>query len=195
MPAKKKLSRSKKSLRLADLMHEIRDKHLSRRWTVRLGAVVLLMIGVYMVVNRASDEAPAAASNAAPAKITVAAKPPAAMPATAAPTTRLTAGTSATRPADKRVLAKSDTVTITGCLEQDDETFRLKDTDGEAAPKSRSWKTGFVTKRKATVALAASVPSVLQTHVGQRVSVTGLLVEREMQVQSLRRVAASCAGA
>ena len=32
----------------------------------------------------------------------------------------------------------------------------------------------------------------LPDHVGQKVSVTGTLVDREMQVRSLRRVATSC---
>ena len=33
-------------------------------------------------------------------------------------------------------------VTVTGCLEKSDEGYRLKDTSGVAAPKSRSWKSG-----------------------------------------------------
>jgi hypothetical protein len=33
----------------------------------------------------------------------------------------------------------------------------------------------------------------LRDHVGQRVSVTGMLMDREMQVRSLQRVSSSCA--
>src|SRR5262245_14581456 len=46
-------------------------------------------------------------------------------------------------------------VTITGCLEisTDGDEFRLTDTDGVDVPKSRSWRTGFLKKRKAPVAL------------------------------------------
>jgi tetratricopeptide (TPR) repeat protein len=46
-------------------------------------------------------------------------------------------------------------ITITGCLEVsvDHDEFRLTDTDGVDAPTSRSWKSGFLKKRPATVAL------------------------------------------
>jgi hypothetical protein len=84
-------------------------------------------------------------------------------------------------------------VTISGCLERSDETFRLKDTAGADAPKSRSWKSGFLKKGSASIAVVdASHRLKLPDHVGQRVSVTGSLVDREMQVRSLQRIAASC---
>ena len=84
-------------------------------------------------------------------------------------------------------------VTITGCLERNAETFRLKDTAGASAPKARSWKSGFLKKGSATIAVIDAANRVkLPTHVGQRVSVTGTLVDREMRVRSLQRVATSC---
>jgi hypothetical protein len=42
-------------------------------------------------------------------------------------------------------------VTITGCLERSDATYRLKDTSGAGAPKTRSWKSGFLKKNTATI--------------------------------------------
>jgi hypothetical protein len=86
-------------------------------------------------------------------------------------------------------------VTITGCLERADETtFRLKDTAGEDAPKSRSWKSGFLKKGSASIEVVDAAHRLkLPDHVGQKVSVTGTLVDREMQVRSLQRVATSCA--
>jgi len=88
---------------------------------------------------------------------------------------------------------KAAPVTLSGCLEQTDETFRLKDTTGADAPKSRSWKSGFLKKGSATIALVNAPKKLkLPDHVGQRVSVTGLLVDREMQVRSMQRVSASC---
>jgi hypothetical protein len=85
-------------------------------------------------------------------------------------------------------------VTITGCLERDSDSFRLKDTTGQNAPKARSWKSGFLKKGSASVDVVDAANKVkLPTHVGQRVSVTGMLVDREMQVRSLQRVATSCA--
>jgi hypothetical protein len=84
-------------------------------------------------------------------------------------------------------------VTLSGCLEQSADTFRLKDTTGADAPKARSWKSGFLKKGSASVALVNAPKKLkLPDHVGQRVSVTGMLVDREMQVRSMQRVAASC---
>src|SRR5690606_30702731 len=82
-------------------------------------------------------------------------------------------------------------VTITGCLEisTDGNDFRLADTDGADAPKSRSWRTGFLKKRTAPVALVgAPDPLALENSVGKRVAATGVLASRELQVSSLRVV-------
>jgi cytoskeletal protein RodZ len=88
---------------------------------------------------------------------------------------------------------KSAPVTITGCLERADETFRLKDATGVDAPKSRSWKSGFLKKGSASVEIVDAANELkLPDHVGQRVSVTGTLMDRAMQGRSLQRVAASC---
>lgn len=95
-------------------------------------------------------------------------------------------------PSSNAAVQQSAAVTITGCLERDDETFRLKDTSGLDAPKSRSWKSGFLRKRSATIELVAADRVKLTDHVGERVSVTGMLQDREMQVRSLQRLAASC---
>jgi hypothetical protein len=84
-------------------------------------------------------------------------------------------------------------VTMTGCLERHDETFRLKDTTGVDAPKSRSWKSGFLKKGPASIDVVDAAHKLkLTDHVGQRVTVTGVLVDREMQARSLRRLAPSC---
>ena len=84
-------------------------------------------------------------------------------------------------------------VTITGCLEisTDEESFRLTDTD--ATPKSRSWRTGFLKKRSATVDLVAPSDTLtLQRQVGRRVAATGVLTSRELKVSAVRVVGASC---
>jgi hypothetical protein len=88
---------------------------------------------------------------------------------------------------------KSAPVTITGCLERSDETFRLKDTMGVNAPKSRSWRSAFLRKSSASIDVVDAPTRLnLPDHVGQRVSVTGTLVDREMHVRSLQRVGALC---
>ena len=86
-------------------------------------------------------------------------------------------------------------VTITGCLEVsvDQDEFRLTDTEGVDAPKSRSWRTGFLKKRSAPVALVEPPDRLaLQTHVGRRVSATGLLTSHDLKVSALRVVGPSC---
>ena len=84
-------------------------------------------------------------------------------------------------------------VTIEGCLERADDTFRLTDTAGTNAPRSRSWKSGFLKKRPAAIEVRDSVKRVnLASHVGQRVSVTGTLVDRQMRVGSLQPISLSC---
>jgi hypothetical protein len=84
-------------------------------------------------------------------------------------------------------------VTITGCLEQKDDAYRLKDTEGDDVPKARSWKSGFLRKAPSAIAVIdASNRVKLSTHVGERISVTGVLIDREMKVRSLRKVAAAC---
>ena len=100
---------------------------------------------------------------------------------------------SATSTGGSSSAAKAVPVTITGCVERDNDTFRLKDTAGADAPKSRSWKSGFLKKGQAKIELVdAAHAANLASQVGRRVSVTGMLGDREMQVRSVRRVAASC---
>ena len=87
------------------------------------------------------------------------------------------------------------TVTIIGCLEGsvNERRFRLTDTDGVGAPKSRSWRTGFLKKHSNSVALVDPPdPHALQTQVGQRVAATGLLTNSELRMTSLRTISARC---
>jgi hypothetical protein len=82
--------------------------------------------------------------------------------------------------------------TITGCLEQDDANFKLTDTTGVDAPQSRSWKSGFIKKHAASVeVIDAAQRWHLSSHVGERVTISGTLLDRELKIRSLQRVA-SC---
>ena len=93
----------------------------------------------------------------------------------------------------QKASADQSPVTVTGCLEMNNDSFRLKNTSGTNAPKARSWKSGFLKKNPASIEVVDAANRVqLPTHVGQRVVVTGTIVDREMQVRSLRRVAISC---
>ena len=137
-----------------------------------------------------SSTRPAARKPAAPANAR-----PAASAATTSPVpvkSDMTTVVSAPAPRQQED-APLDVVTISGCLEQDDERFRLKDTSGDDAPKGRSWKSGFMRRSSSTIdVIDQANRHHLPTYVGQRVSVTGTLVEREMQVRSVRIVAISC---
>jgi hypothetical protein len=121
----------------------------------------------------------------APAAAAVAARTPAAEPTAASARSRESA-TKAPEPT-------SAPVTITGCLERADETFRLRDATGVDAPRSRSWKSGFLKKGSASIEIVDAANGLkLPDHVGQRVSVTGTLMDRAIQGRSLQRVAGSC---
>lgn len=139
---------------------------------------------------------------AAPPRKPTAAKPAAPDAATAdapagdAPGANTAAGTTATAGIVAPVSAQvqeSEAVTLTGCLVRDDEMFRLKDPIGAEAPKSRSWKSGFLRKRPASVDIIDPANSLrLTNYIGERVTVTGLLDDREMRVRSLRPASGSC---
>jgi hypothetical protein len=153
----------------------------------RFSAVVIIAMVVVSVVAGAMVIAARA-----PSPKTSASKTPSANAASAtkpgADTTLDTAESGANAPAPKPAA-----VTMTGCLERHDETFRLKDTTGADAPKSRSWKSGFLKKGAASIDVVDAANKLkLTSHVGQRVTVTGVLVDREMQARSLRRLAPSC---
>lgn len=82
--------------------------------------------------------------------------------------------------------------TIAGCLERNDDSFWLKDTSGADAPKSRSWKSGFLRKKSSTVAVSdKGATNRLAAYVGRRIETTGVLVDREMRIKTLR-VLGSC---
>jgi len=82
---------------------------------------------------------------------------------------------------------------VSGCLEEENGLFRLKDTDGEHAPKSRSWKSGFIKKGSAKIdVFDAGNRFKLMSHLGYRVSVSGNLIDREMHARSVRVSSERC---
>jgi hypothetical protein len=203
MPLKKSI-RSKKSLRLNALTRLKKYTRLTGR--IGAGTIALVVIGLIAAamligarqpsqpVDHASEvtqpERAANQTGARQAAMTAIAGRGAAQKFDANPEG---ANASAMESAAKGPAPKSAPVTITGCLERADETFRLKDTAGVDAPKSRSWKSGFLKKGSASIEVVDAANRLrLPDQVGRRVSVTGTLVDREMRVRSLQRVAASC---
>jgi hypothetical protein len=155
---------------------------------VAVGA--MLSAALHTGVSTTSSVAENQSTRPAPAVARIATRSAAREPVAASTPSAKTAP----RPAAVEQVAEQEApVTITGCLEQDDETFRLKNTSGDQAPKARSWKSGFLKKNSAAIEVVDVSNKVqLPSHVGQRVVVTGMLVDREMQVRSLRRVATTC---
>lgn len=147
----------------------------------RAAAVFVVLIFVAAAMLMASRE-PAPNANATAAAATANDKTEAAAATTAAASTAGIARTTAGM--------VSAPVAITGCLEQKDDAFRLKNTEGDDAPKARSWKSGFLKKGSATVAVTDATSNHLKlgSHVGQRVTVTGTLIDREMNAKTLKNL-------
>lgn len=157
-----------------------------------ISAAVVCVMGaaIVLAVYQSPDSSDVSMTHRkAEATIAGSARTPAALPTDAA------ADLSAVDPAvvDPTPDPKSVPVTITGCLERSDESFRLKDATGAGAPRARSWKSGFLKKGPAPIEIVDSSKRLnLKTQVGRRVSVTGTLIDRELHVRSLQRVGASC---
>ena len=157
---------------------------------VSLIAICILAAAILVAVTSSDHPAVVTAAAvipapAAPVRPVTAPKPPAIDPQPA--------GTSGT-PASNQAAPTAKPVTITGCLQRDGQSFRLTDTEGTQAPKSRSWKSGFLKKGNASVAvLDASKRLNVAGHVGERVGVTGVLSGHSMQARSISRVAKKCA--
>ena len=186
--------RMKKVMRPKKARTNVRARvtHALRTMSTRTMVIgVLCFLGAAMLIGAAtSDVRPEAAAPHPQSRATASTAPASAASLQVAANNDAAAATES--PA-KAVEPKAAPVTITGCLERDAETFRLKDTSGDNAPKSRSWKSGFLKKGPAPVAITdASNRLKLQSHVGERVSVTGTLVDREMQGRTLQRLASSC---
>ena len=111
----------------------------------------------------------------------------------AEPSTKPASNGSEQRPTPNPAAQDATPVTIQGCLQAGNEGFWLKDTSGADAPASRSWKSGFLKKRSASVEVVDATDSLrLANYLGQRVAATGPLTNRRLQVRSLHRVAGSC---
>lgn len=158
-------------------------------------------------MSAASKPAPGTSKKLVPTKVAASAKAPASAKArvedvtpakvSEVPAAKQIAASEMKTPAQES-LAKGVTppmaaTTLSGCLERDGDGFRLKDTDGAVASKGRSWKSGFLKKGAPKIDLVDPANRLkFKDHVGQRVSVTGLLIDREMQAKSLQRVETSC---
>jgi len=186
---RKKTARSKKTptTRAGRLVRRHGGTPLSR--DVRVGAAALGILGVGVLVMMVAAGPNARIHEAGAVAQDTPASPSSAL--IAAATTPLPSDVAAPAPKDTGTVTAP--VTITGCLERSDATFRLKETEGDDVPRSRSWKSGFLKKSPASIQVVDAANRLkLPAHVGQRITVTGTLIDRELRVRSLRTVTASC---
>jgi hypothetical protein len=175
--------------KLASLKKFARRKRKSMHLTGKTGAVVALVtVGVCVaaaaILVAARQPSQSANIRTSKAQLERAETEPAVKVGAQVETKNMASKASAHEPA---------AVTITGCLERDAGAFRLEKTTGADAPKSRSWKSGFLKKRSAPIEVVDAANRLqLPNQVGRRVSVMGVLVDREMRARSLQRVSGSC---
>ncbi len=163
--------------------------------TAAIALIVVCILGTAILITARGSEPTSAATTPAPQTADASSAP---KPEPAVARRQRSSATTAAKPAAAQATAKvpeqdAEPATIVGCLVQDHETFRLKNTAGEDAPKSRTWKSGFLKKSTKTIDVLDERHHLnLASHVGEQVSVTGMLDDREMQGTSLKRVAESC---
>jgi hypothetical protein len=110
--------------------------------------------------------------------------------AAAAQAVKSTAKPAATTSAKTAVPASSS---LTGCLQNDGDHFKLTDLPEGQAPKARNWKTAYVTKSTKDVEVTAASTVKLKDHVGHKVTITGTRDgDTHVKATSVKMVAKSC---
>jgi hypothetical protein len=166
-------------------------KHFTVKRPMAIGIIVVCIVGTAMLIVARSSE-PTSAASIVPEQATVAIAPIQQTPVAKAQKPSTFAVTPASAQSAGAVPG-AELATIEGCLIQDANQFQLKNTSGEDAPKGRSWKSGFLHRSSKTVdVIDQSHRMNLARHVGKRVTITGLLDDRELQGTALKRVAESC---
>ena len=166
-------------------------KHFTVKRPMAIGIIVVCIVGTAMLIVARSSE-PTSAASIVPEQATVALAPIQQTPVANAQKPSTIAAKAASAQSAGAVPG-AEIATIEGCLVQDADQFQLKNTSGEDAPKGRSWKSGFLHRSSKTIGVLDQNHRLnLARHVGERVTITGLLDDRELQGTSLKRVAESC---
>jgi hypothetical protein len=166
-------------------------KHFTVKRPMAIGIIFVCIVGTAMLIVARSSE-PTSAASIVPEQATVAIAPIEQTPVAKAQKPFPIAAKPASAPTVGAVPG-AELATVEGCLTQDADQFQLKNTSGEDAPRGRSWKSGFLHKGSKTVGVVDQTHRLnLSRHVGERVTITGILDDRELQGTSLKRVAESC---
>jgi hypothetical protein len=135
------------------------------------------------------------AQSKTPAKTPAKAAPAKAAPAKAAPAKATPAKPAPAKAVAAKVAAAPVETgdTLIGCLETDGDKYRLADVQGNQAPKGRSWKTGFITKRPKSIDVVGPSTLNLDDHVGHKISIVGTRDgDTHFKARSIKQLAASC---
>jgi hypothetical protein len=82
---------------------------------------------------------------------------------------------------------------LTGCLQNDGDHFKLTNLPDGQAPKARNWKTAYVTKSSKDVEVTGAANLKLKDHVGHKVTITGTRDgDTRVKATSLKMVANRC---
>jgi len=165
-------------------------KHFTVKRPMAIGIIFVCITGTAMLIVARSAE-PTSAASIVPEQPIVAVAPIERPVAKAQKPFTIAATPASARSVE--AVPGAELATIEGCLVQDADQFQLKNTAGEDAPRGRSWKSGFLHKSAKRVDVLDQTHRLnLAKHVGERVTITGILDDRELQGTSLKRVAESC---
>jgi hypothetical protein len=170
-----KRSRKAKAVKMAK---KHKSKQVSKKTYARirlLVAAALVFLAVMAIVVDASDQ-----SKATPVVST-----------SASPSSSSYVAPLAPRPAGAASKAIPDS-TYVGCLREDDGKFVLTEIGGPDAPKSRNWKTMFVTKKAGKLEVTSASSLRLSRYINQTVQVTGKRNEKMFAARSLKVIGATC---
>ena len=109
-----------------------------------------------------------------------------------------TANTTAKPAAAKPAAAPSAKTTVpssslTGCLQNDGDHFKLTNLPEGQAPKSRNWMTAYVTKSTKDVEVTGATNLKLKDHIGHKVTITGTRDgDTHVKATGVKMVAKTC---
>ena len=177
----KRVKRQRRSLRPKNAAHEnsARAKSSMRSpWVIAGAGAICVVTAAALIAARAPARPTDVAREDAPLEASEPQKKKPAQARVATPAPRVAESvapaalkSTAKSPAVEPVSSGAGTITMTGCLELDDETFWLKDASGGDVPASRSWRSGFLKKRAARIEIVDAAHTLkLQGHVGERVA-------------------------
>ena len=161
-----------------------------------IGIIMTCIVGTALLIVATSSE-PTSAASAVPGHplVAIAAidRAPIATPAQPAPKVEKPSRTATAATATVGAVEGENMATVEGCLLQDGDQFRLKNTSGDDAPRGRSWKSAFLRKGAKSVDVVDRNSRLnLARHVGERVTITGTLDGHQLEGTSLTRAAESC---